>query len=67
VERMGYRIRIKGKLSERFVSAFEGLALEPWAGETVLVGQFNPSQLHGLLERMRDLGLELLSVEEVSR
>jgi hypothetical protein len=62
-----YRITVRGQLSERFASAFDGMRLEPGIGETVLVGDaIDQSQLYGLLERLRDLGLELLGVEVVA-
>jgi hypothetical protein len=63
---MRYRVTVKGRLSERFASAFEGVTLEPGAGETALVGRLDQSQLYGLLDRLRDFGLELLRVEEDS-
>lgn len=60
-----YRITVRGRLTERFGSAFDGMALEPGSGETALVGDVrDQSQLHGLLDRIRDLGLELVSVEQ---
>lgn len=62
---MSYRVTVKGRLSERFASAFEGVTLEPGAGETALVGRLDQSQLYGLLDRLRDFGLELRRVEEV--
>jgi hypothetical protein len=63
--RRRYRITVRGRLTERFGSAFDGMALEPGSGETALVGDVrDQSQLHGLLDRIRDLGLELVSVEQ---
>jgi hypothetical protein len=59
------RIILSGRLSERFTSAFDGVAVETAAGETALVGSFDQAQLYGILERARDLGLELVRVEEV--
>jgi hypothetical protein len=60
-----YRITIRGRLSERFVTAFDGLALEPGRrGETVLVGEIaDQGQLYGVIDRLRDFGLELLRLE----
>jgi hypothetical protein len=59
-----YRICIRGCLTERLGSALEGLRLEAGATETVFTGEIHDqSQLYGLLERVRDLGLELVSVE----
>jgi len=59
-----YRIVLRGRLSERFESAFEGMALEHGPNQTVLVGDVrDQAQLYGLLDRVRDFGIELLAVE----
>lgn len=59
-----YRICIRGRVTERLESAFEGMRLEAGAAETVFTGEIrDQSQLYGLLDRVRDLGLELLSVQ----
>jgi hypothetical protein len=61
-----YRITVGGRLTERFASAFEGMALEPGRGESALVGEIaDQAQLFGLLERVRNFGLELVRVEPV--
>lgn len=61
-----YRITVRGRLSDRFVSAFDGLTLEPGRGETSLVGPIaDQAELFGVLDRLRDFGLELIRVEEV--
>ena len=61
-----YRITVRGKLSERFASAFEGMTLEPEEGETALVGRIvDQGQLYGMLERLRDFGLEVVRLEQV--
>jgi hypothetical protein len=63
-----YRITVRGRLSERFASAFDGKAVEAAGRDTALVGDVrDQSQLFGLLDRVRDLGLDLRSMEEVSR
>lgn len=68
VEPRRYRITVRGRLSERFAPAFDGVTLEPGAGKTALVSELaDQSQLYGLLDRLRDFGLELLSVEELPR
>ena len=60
-----YRIAIRGRLTERLGSAFEGLALEPGRGLTVLVGEIrDQAHLYGVLDLVRNLGLELVSVAE---
>lgn len=56
-----YQIRLDGHLDERW---FEGLDIaQTPAGETVISGMFDQSALHGVLNRIRDLGLELISVQ----
>ena len=60
-----YRIRVRGRLTERLGSAFEGLALEPGHEHTVLVGEIrDQAHLYGVLDQVCNLGLELMSVEE---
>ena len=57
-------IRIKGQLDHRWAAWFDGLALisDP-DGTTVLVGPVvDQAALHGLLQKVRDLGLPLVSV-----
>ncbi len=59
-----YRIVLRGRLSERFESAFEGMALEAGPNQTVLVGEIRvQAQLYGLLDRLRDFGIDLVAVE----
>ena len=61
-----YRIVLRGRLSERFESAFEGMALEPGPNQTVLVGDVrDQAHMYGLLDQLRDFGIELLAVEPV--
>ena len=58
-----YEIVVKDRLSSRFSGAFPGIELESRPGQTVLTGEFaDQSQLHGVLERLRDFGIELVSV-----
>lgn len=60
-----YRIVVRGRLSERFAATFAGMTLEPGAGQTALVGDVrDQSQLYGLLDCLRDFGLELVSLEQ---
>ena len=61
-----YSIVVKGHLSERYEPAFGGLRLEPRNGVTTLSGPFvDHAQLYGVLDRLRDLGIELVSVNAV--
>jgi hypothetical protein len=58
-----YQICIRGRVTERLGSALEGMRFEPGAAETVFTGEIrDQSQLYGLLDRVRELGLELISV-----
>jgi hypothetical protein len=59
-----YQICIRGRVTERLGSALEGMHLEAGTTETVFTGEIrDQSQLYGLLDRIRDLGLELVSVQ----
>jgi hypothetical protein len=59
-----YQICIRGRVTERLGSALEGMRLKSSATETVFTGEIrDQSQLYGLLDRVRDLGLELVSVQ----
>src|SRR5262249_47467713 len=60
---LSIRIRVRGRLRERLATAFDGMTLVRRSGATELVGEVvDQAQLHGLLTRIRDLGLELESV-----
>jgi hypothetical protein len=57
------QIKVRGRLSDRLGAAFEGMTLVRGIGATELVGTVaDQAQLHGLLSRIRDLGLPLKSV-----
>jgi hypothetical protein len=59
-----YRIVVRDDIGERFALAFEELEMETRRGHTILTGKIvDQSQLHGILDRIGALGLELLSVE----
>lgn len=60
---LNIQITVRGRLGERLAMAFHGITLVPHNGSTELVGELaDQTQLHGLLTRIRDLGLELESV-----
>ena len=59
-----YRITVRGRLTEQLGSAFEGLDLEPGIKQSALVGEIrDQSHLYGVLDLVRGLGLDLVSVE----
>ena len=62
-----YRIRVRGHLDDRWSEWFEGLVIHLQEnGTTVLVGPVvDQAALHGVIIRIRDLGLPLLSVSRV--
>ena len=62
-----YEFRIKGHLDDRWAAWFEGLTLtREDNGETLLTGPVvDQAALHGLLRKVRDLGMPLLSVTRV--
>src|SRR5215212_9879833 len=59
-----YRIVVRSELSRRYAPAFEGMEMETKAEQTILTGEIiDQSHLHGVLDRIGALGLELVSVE----
>src|SRR5215212_5602195 len=62
-----YRIVVRSELSERYAAAFEEMQMKTNSGLTVLTGKIiDQPHLYGILDRLSDLGLELLSVECLS-
>jgi hypothetical protein len=62
----GYEIRIKGRLSDSFLLAFDDLTVTVKPVETVLQGEeLDQSALYGILERIQALGFELIEVRRL--
>ena len=61
-----YQIRVAGHLSANWATRFDGLSMRHTPeGETVLSGMLDQAALHGVLAKIRDLGLNLISVNRV--
>ena len=61
-----YEIRVKGILDGRWTAWFEDLRVTSDGGETVICGPVaDQAALHGLLTKVRDLGLFLISVRHL--
>jgi len=64
-----YQIRIKGHLGPQWTDWFGGLAVTlDDSGDTLLTGPvIDQAALHGLLRKVRDVGLPLISISPVER
>jgi len=63
---LSVEIRIKGYIAPHWSDWFAGLTVTQTGDETVLTGEvLDQAALYGLLARVRDLGLSLLSVNSV--
>ena len=66
-----YEIKVRGHLGQRFARRFEGLELmtgfhDDGTAVSILFGQIpDQSALHGTLARIRDLGMEIVSVNQI--
>lgn len=59
-----YQLRVKGILDSKWASWFDGFSIEHTPGETILTGQvMDQAALYGILAKIRDLGLTILSVK----
>jgi hypothetical protein len=62
----GYEIRVKGRMSDTLTNAFEDFTSAVKPAETVMRGNIrDQAELHGLLERIQALGLELIEVRRL--
>jgi hypothetical protein len=62
-----YRIKVKGILDAQWSDWFDGMAVMPYSNQdTLLIGLIrDQAALYGILNKIRDLGLTLLSVERL--
>jgi hypothetical protein len=63
-----YEIRVKGHLDSRWAAWFDGLSLTNERGGTTAISGpvLDQAALHGLLQKVRDVGLPLISVTSVN-
>lgn len=65
-QRAQYEIRVAGVLDERWAAWFDGLRVSGQGEDTVICGLLaDQAALHGLLTKVRDLGLCLISVRRL--
>ena len=64
---MVYQIKVKGHLGQQWTTWFEGMTItQADTGETIIIGPvIDQAALHGLLRKVRDLGLPLIAVRQV--
>jgi len=63
---MRYRVVVRGRLGPDLAATFEHLGLDSRADESALTGTFaDQAQLFGLLDRLQDLGIPVVSVNPV--
>ena len=61
-----YRLVVRGESTKPLGFLFEGMTMDLVAGNTVLTGNvIDQAHLHGLLQRIQELGLELVSIDPV--
>ena len=61
-----YEIRVKGRLTDTVTNAFEDFTASVKPAETTLRGEIrDQAELHGLLEQIQSLGLELIEVKRL--
>ena len=61
-----YRITVAGGLDEAGREAFGDFEIEPHGTNTVLTGDLDQAALHGALNRIQSLGLELLEARRLT-
>lgn len=63
-----YQLVVRGELDTRFELVFTGMELSQVEGTTVMTGKVrDDAALYGLVERIAELGLELVSIQQLVR
>ena len=62
-----YELVVRGEIGDHFALVFDGFRLERVGGDTVLAGPVvDQAHLHGVIGRIQELGIELVSVNPVN-
>ena len=62
-----YELVLRGEIGDHYALLFDGMALTRIAGTTVLSGRVvDQAHLHGVLGRIQELGMELVSVNPIT-
>jgi len=62
-----YVFVIRGELGDRYGQIFEGMEMERTGGTTVVMGTLrDQTDFYGLVDRIEDLGLELISAQKTA-
>jgi hypothetical protein len=65
-EQSVFQIRIKGSLDESWSDWFHGMTVTTQSGETTFTGKMDQSTLRGVLNKIWDLNLALISVKRIA-
>lgn len=58
-----YEVKVRGLLGNQWLSWFEGMSIETEGSSTIITAQVpDQSALHGLIAKVRDIGLPLISI-----
>ena len=60
-----YRIKVRGRLDERWSDWFNGMTITPERGITTLTGALDQAKLRGILSKIWDLNLTVVSVTQM--
>lgn len=61
-----YKIRVKGRIDPQWSDWFDAFSITPVDEDSVLMGRVvDQSALHGLISKIRDLGLPLLCLQQM--
>jgi hypothetical protein len=60
-----YEIRVAGRIDETAAGTLAGLHISTRGPVTIITGEFDQAALHGLLERIRTLGLDLVEARRL--